>query len=125
VRQFLEDRDMPALVRRHAVLAGALASALILSLVVYSIVSAQQRNRRAIEKGCILLNNKIIEAASPQAAAATSVLIREILRNAEQHHRGYVVVQYKHATANHAGRLSVINCREVAQHPDEIHALKP
>lgn len=125
MRQFIHDRNLPALVRRHGPLLGALGCALVLSTVVYSIVHGQRQNRLAIEKGCVLLNNKIIEGQSAQAGSATTILIREILRNADEHGRGYVVVQYRKATGDTNGQLAVIDCQKVAKHPDQIHQLNP
>jgi hypothetical protein len=100
--------------------AGFLACILIVLAVVLDVEDRSNKNRVAIEKGCVLLNNAIVQSGAA-GGGPSKVLVAEILRNAVQHHRAYVVINYKDALKK-TKRLTLVNCDEVAKHPDRIHA---
>lgn len=75
-------------------------------------------NTTAIEKGCILLNNKITEGQAQQADpnSQTSVLVGTILRVMNEE-------EYRRFQKADPMTLKNINCHEIAEHPDGIHAV--
>jgi hypothetical protein len=122
VKIFLRDRNFDGLIRRHGPTWGAIAAVATIAVVVFFIVRGQQQNRQAIEKGCILLNNKIIESQS-QGGQSTGLLIAEILRLAAANGDKDVILKYKKLSQGHPITLATLNCKKVAQHPDSIKAI--
>jgi hypothetical protein len=120
---FIKDHDVGGLLSRHRVTVGFLAAIAVLATVVFIIVDRQSQNRRAIEKGCILLNNAIIQSQAGASKGPTAILVKEILRNAAEDGRQYVVQNYTEAVKKNPTVIPIINCKAVAKHPDVIKAL--
>jgi hypothetical protein len=124
MKQFMKDRNVRGLIDRHARGVGFAAFILILAFVAWDFTRESRQNKVAIEKSCVLMNNAIIRATTNQGKSS-KVLVDEILRNAREHHRGYVIVNFKKAQGgdpNHTVRLLLVDCEEVAQHPGGIKA---
>lgn len=104
---------------------GALLALIAFSMVVYVIADRQSRNRLAIEKGCILLNNAIIRSstASSNPRSPSTILVREILTEAVQNNRGYVVKEFQAATRRGPLVIPLIDCKKVADDPGNIKAI--
>lgn len=77
-------------------------------------------NTEGIRVGCVLLSNIIIDSQGSQRGSV--ILVQEILRNAEQHHRAYVKVQYLKAVAGASVAIKPPNCKRIAEHPEDVVA---
>lgn len=99
---------------------GFVLSIIILFAIVLDVLDRAQKNKIAVEKSCVLLNNAIIRSGAA-GGGPSRILIEEILRNAQQHHRAYVVVQYQNALKQ-TRQLTLVNCQEVARNPENIKA---
>lgn len=121
MRTFLKDRDFGGLVRRHAVLFGAVVAVMVFGFVIYTVVDRQKQNRQAIEKGCILLNNAIISsttvAGDPKSASAA--LVQGVL---EVIPAKYVRL-YKQRVGAGQPVIPLVDCEKVADHPEDIQAI--
>lgn len=104
---------------------GVFLSVVVLIAFAAVLLDNQRKNRQAIEKGCILLNNAIIKSSTAGSNAASRVLVKEILRNAEQHGRFYVTAGYERAIAQQGQTfIALIPCGKVAHDPESITAIK-
>jgi hypothetical protein len=92
----------------------------ILTIAAGILIIARQTslNREAIEKSCILQNNLVIHS---QKSKTNQILVAEILRNAVEHGRAYVVKQFTDESGKERIVL-LVNCHKVANHPEAIHA---
>jgi hypothetical protein len=75
----------------------------------------------ALEKGCILLNNAIIQSSqvTPRPQSASAVLVESILKRMTPEERQ----RYKDALKNAKKPIiKLANCKQLAQHPDSIRA---
>jgi hypothetical protein len=104
-------------------LAGAIAGALALGLVVYLIVSQVNSNKVAIEKGCILLNNAVIrsQAEAQREGSTTAVLVATIMDHASQERKLQFAAAVKRDKEQ--GNPLVVPCETLADHPDQIRAV--
>jgi hypothetical protein len=126
----MKDRNVEGLIRRHGALIGLVFAIAALVTINYALAHRQTntegitaRNSLAIEKGCTLLNNAIIRSSTSADSGPSQVLVNEILRNAIQHGRSWVVIEFKQASRKHPTVIPVINCDQVAKDPSRIVAL--
>lgn len=104
-----------------------LALIVFIGIVVVVVVRSGQtreiatKNQEAIEKGCTLLNNAIITSTQAQAdpESPTSALITGIL---EVIPKKYVIL-YAERSKKNPFVVPLINCRRVAEHPEDIRAV--
>lgn len=102
--------------------AAAICSVIILALVVVVVFDRTHKNREAIEKGCILLNNAIIRSSQAPPSPATKILIEAILSQAPQ----ATVVRYKAASHERPPSIiTLVDCHAIAQHPETINPERP
>lgn len=99
---------------------GFVACLFVLIGIGIDILDRTARNRVAIEKSCVLLNNAIIRSGAA-GGGPSRILVDEILRNARQHHREFVIVQYKDALGK-TKQVQLVNCEQVAKEPGDIKA---
>lgn len=118
-RQLLADRDLGGFLRRHRAAIGLLLGTLTLAAVVAILAYGQAQNRRAIRVGCVLLDNAIVQGTNDQAAP---LLIGEIVRLAVEHHHRVFVVKFREISSRPPD-LRPVDCRQVADHPDEVRAI--
>lgn len=110
---------------RRPYMMGFILLMTVIIVGVFVILDSQKRNRQAIEKGCILLNNAIVQSSQSGANPASKILVQEILRNAEAHGRFYVTAGYEKAIASQGATfIALIPCSKVAHDPESITAIK-
>lgn len=80
-----------------------------------------KKNREAIEKGCILLNNAIVNSTRAQAdpESPSAALIAGILAVIP---RKYVIL-YTERTKKNPFVVPLVDCKAVAEHPEAIQAV--
>lgn len=112
-------------IKRHIIIVSFVGCIAVLCGVVYTLAYNAEQNRLAIEKGCVLLNNAIVR--STQAAVdpngASAALVAGILRVIPKE----FVEQYEERVKGQTTVVPLIDCENVADHPEEIRAipLKP
>lgn len=100
---------------------GALLALVAFGIIAVILLENQNRNREAIRKGCILLNNAIIRSSTASSQPATRILVTEILRQASPQ----TVADYKAALAKQGPTIiPLVDCDQVANHPDAIKAIQ-
>lgn len=121
MRQLIRDRDFGSFVRRRGAILGFVGFIAVLAAVVYSLQDNAERNHDAIRKGCILLNNAIVESSRATGGKATADLIRVIERLMSPGE----LRQYKidARAQGHTTIIKLVRCDVVANHPDRIRAI--
>lgn len=116
----MKDRNVAGFARRHPRTIGFIAMIAVIAIAVYDVGDRAHKNRVAIEKSCVLLNNAIIRSGAA-GGEASRILIEEILRNARLNGRAYVEVKYKNSLGQ-VKQIQIVNCEEISRHPDQIKA---
>jgi hypothetical protein len=85
---------------------------------------AIEKSTEAVQKSCILLNNKILEATQKAAdpKGPTAVLVQAIARRMTERELQELARARKH---NPTGDLTPIDCQKIASHPEDIRAVNP
>lgn len=109
-----EKEEVPGYWRTAAFVAFVVSVAVGFFLIGNRVVT----NTTAIEKGCILLNNKIVESQQEQANpnSRTSVLVGTIIRLMTPE-------EFRRFQQAPSMTLTNINCEHLADHPNEIRAI--
>lgn len=108
--------------RRYPRSLFAIAALAVFATAVYAIADEANKNRQSIEKGCILLNNAIVQssATASDPKSPSSALIAGIMRVIPPQ---YVKLYETRLKKQGPTILPLINCRKVADHPDAIRAI--
>lgn len=117
----MRDRNVSNFMRRRAATLGFTGFIIVMAAVVYSLEFSAQKNHEAIKKGCILLNNAIVESSrSAVKDPATRILLASILKHlTPQQLQAYkVAVHHRPPTI-----VKLVRCDIVANHPDQIRAI--
>lgn len=116
---------------------GLVIGIVVIAAVVTTVVNRVNRNNEAIEKGCILLNNVIVESTKasnpgaqnsdpkkPKKPSSTQILVQAIVRNMTTEERA----QYQQALERQKEQgnqpfIKLADCHKIAEHPDDIRAI--
>lgn len=104
---------------------AAILAAVLLGVVVLVGVSTVLRNREAIEKSCILLNNVIIRSgAGGQQGTSTKLLVGKIVDTMTKAERERYFEFRKEEREDAKKNPLTIDCKKVASDPDSIRAIQ-
>lgn len=104
---------------RHPWLIGLIILMAVVGAGFYIITDNTKKNHLAIEKNCILLNNLVIKSSSP--SGRSQVLINEIIKLAKDNGDKTFLSGFQTAPANSDVIKFIIDCKKVANHPEQIH----
>jgi len=93
---------------------------IVIVAIIYDVADRANKNKLAIEKGCILLNNAIIKSSASQTDphSPSVPLIQGILATIPKKY----VDEYLVRSRQNPTVVPLIDCKKVADHPGDIKA---
>lgn len=97
--------------------AAFVLSVLILVGVIFYVWDRDNISQKSIRTACVLQNNQIIQSQSGRPAYL--ILVREVLRNADQDGRPYVRLNFDKKSEK-LMEINLADCDDVSEHPEAL-----